>query len=287
MSSNALSFDRVVSWIAPRSAPDSTVREIATRETTLRVAVRSVLVVVLFWWSATGVVFALERTPATRATGMLLATALAIWGVSLMSLERTIETPRAARRSFLGGAFLWTWVQVGFYGGWLVGPASLQHAVPAEPVSLSLALRAVQSMQWYELGMLAVLIFAWRLTRGGANRTGWHAMLLFWFVHQLASVAIFLGVENPGRGFFPEPVAYLESFFGPQQNSLFLPVAMALVLAYTLLVATVAVRDPQPLRRQSRMLLAIIGALSVLELAVLGTPMNLPLWEAFLAVRGY
>jgi putative photosynthetic complex assembly protein 2 len=178
-------------------------------------------------------------------------------------------------------------VQVGFYGGWVVGPASLQHAVPAEPVSLSLALRAVQSMQWYELGMLAILALSWWLTRGGVNRIGWHAVLLFWFVHQLASVAIFLGVENPGRGFFPEPVAYLESFFGPQQNSLFLPVAMALVLAYTLFIATVAVRDPQPLRRQSRMLLAIIGALSVLELAVLGTPMNLPLWEAFLTVRGY
>jgi hypothetical protein len=31
----------------------------------------------------------------------------------------------------------------------------------------------------------------------------------------------------------------------------------------------------------------IIGALSVLELAVLGTPINLPLWQAFLDVRGY
>ena len=277
----------MAAWIVPRGDAAPELREIATRETTLRVALRSILVVVLFWWGATGVVFALERTLATRAMGMLLATSLAIWGASLISLERSVETPRAARRSFLGGAFLWTWVQVGFYGGWLVGPASLQHAVPAEPVSLSLALRAVQSMQWYELGMLAVLYLAWRLSRGGTNRIGWHAALLFWFVHQLASVAIFLGVENPGRGFFPEPVAYLESFFGPQQNNLFLPVAMALVLAFTLFIATLAVREPQPLRRQSRMLLAIIGVLSVLELAVLGTPMNLPLWEAFLTVRGY
>jgi hypothetical protein len=35
------------------------------------------------------------------------------------------------------------------------------------------------------------------------------------------------------------------------------------------------------------MLLTVIGALSVLELAVLGAPIQLPLWEAFLTVRGY
>jgi hypothetical protein len=35
------------------------------------------------------------------------------------------------------------------------------------------------------------------------------------------------------------------------------------------------------------MLLSVLGVLGVLELAVLGMPISLPLWEAFLAVRGY
>jgi putative photosynthetic complex assembly protein 2 len=232
-------------------------------------------------------VFALERTPSTRLLGLAVATVMALWGATLMYFERDHHTPSAARRSFLGGASLWTWVQVCFYGGWLVGPASLRYPIPAESPSLSLAMRAVQSMLWYELGMLAVLALAWGLCRRHANRVGWHTLLLFWLVHQTASVAIFLGVENPGRGFFPEPLTFLESFFGPQRNSLFLPVALAVVLAYTLFTAIYAIRDQQPARRQARMLLVIIGALSVLELAVLGTPINLPLWQAFLDVRGY
>jgi hypothetical protein len=35
------------------------------------------------------------------------------------------------------------------------------------------------------------------------------------------------------------------------------------------------------------MLLSVIGALSVAELAILGAPLTVPLWEAFLAIRGY
>lgn len=278
---------RVLSLVRVRHPSTLMATDIATRETTLRVALRSFFVVVLFWWSATGLVFALERTPGTRVLGLLVATAMAVWGGTLVYLERDRDTPSAARRSFLGGAFLWTWIQVCFYGDWLVGPRALQVPIPAEPLSLSLAIRAVHAMLWYELGMLAVLAAAWWLTRGRVNRVGWQAALLFWCVHQTASVAIFLGVENPGRGFFPEPLAYLESYFGPQRNSLFLPIAMAVVLTYTVFAAIYAIRDQQPARRQSRMLLVVIGALSVLELAVLGTPMNLPLWEAFLVVRGY
>ncbi|MBY0489436.1 MAG: DUF3623 family protein [Gemmatimonadaceae bacterium] len=282
---------RFMSLVRVRHPSTLVSTDIATRETTLRVALRSFFVVVLFWWSATGIVFALERTAATRMMGLLVASLMAAWGASLVYLERDRDTPSAARRSFLGGAFLWTWIQVCFYGGWLIGPPELRRPIPAEPLTFSLAVRAVHSMLWYELGMLGVLVLAWALTRRSVNKVGWHAALLFWCVHQTASVAIYLGVENPGRGFFPEPLAYLESYFGPQRNSLFLPIAMAVVLAYTLFTAIYAIREQQPARRQSRMLLVVIGALSVLELAVLGTPMNLPiwdsLWEAFLAVRGY
>jgi putative photosynthetic complex assembly protein 2 len=278
---------RLVSLVRVRHPDMVRHTDIATRETTMRVALRSFFVVVLFWWSATGVVFALERSPATRLLGLLVATALAVWGASLLYFERDRDTPSAARRSFLGGAFLWTWVQVTFYGGWLVGPPSLMHPIPAESPSWSLAVRAVQSMLWYELGMVAVLVVAALISARRPNRVGWWTLALFWCVHQIASINIFLGVENPGRGFFPDPLTYLESYFGPQRNSLFLPLTIALVLAWTLRTVLYAIRGQSPARRQSMMLLSVIGALSVLELAVLGTPMNLPLWEAFLTVRGY
>jgi putative photosynthetic complex assembly protein 2 len=261
--------------------------DIATRETTARVALRSFGVVVAFWWSTTGVVFALERTAATRLLGLLVATGLAVWGASLVFLERDRDTPSAARRSFLGGAFLWTFAQVTFYGGWIIGPESLRLSIPVEPPSWAFAVRAVLSMFWYQLVMLAVLATAAFITHKRVNRVGWWTAALFWCVHQVASINIFLGVENPGRGFFPEPLVFLESYFGPARNSLFLPFTMACVIIYTLYTALFALRGRTPAYRQSMMLLTVIGALSVLELAVLGMPIQLPLWQAFLDVRGY
>jgi putative photosynthetic complex assembly protein 2 len=261
--------------------------DIATRETPLRVFMRSIFVVVLFWWSATGVIFALERGAATRTVGLVLATLLAVWGLWLVTVERDRVSPSAVRRGFLGASFLWTWVQVLFYGGWLVGPADLAHPIPAEAPSLSLAVRAVIAMLWYQLAMIGVLaVVAWSVARR-PNRIAWWALLTFWLSHQAASINIFLGVENPGRGFFPEGTTFLESYFGPQRNSWFLPVTIAVLLVFTLRVAVHALRDGSPMRRQAMMLLTVLGALGVLELAVLGAPINLALWNWFLALRGY
>jgi hypothetical protein len=39
--------------------------------------------------------------------------------------------------------------------------------------------------------------------------------------------------------------------------------------------------------RQAMMLLTVLSALGFVELAVIGTPLSLPLWDWFLALRGY
>jgi putative photosynthetic complex assembly protein 2 len=275
----------VLSRLAARPAAEG--RMVHTRETAARVALRSLVVVVAFWWMATGVIFALERSPLTRLLGLLVATALAAWGARTVVCERDAATPRGVRHSFLGAAFLWSWVQVAFYGGWLVGPAARMVPVPAEGPSWSLAVRAVLAMLWYQLAMLAVLGGVGAATAGRRNRAGWWALLVFWGTHQLASINIFLGVENPGRGFFPAPLAFLESYFGAARSTWFLPLSVAAILAFTLRCVVHGLRDATPDRRQGMLLLAVLGTLGVLELSVLAMPASLPLWEAFLTVRGY
>jgi putative photosynthetic complex assembly protein 2 len=271
----------------PGARPAAEGRVVHTRETAARVALRSLVVVVAFWWMATGIIFALERSPLTRLLGLLVATALAAWGARTVVRERDVATPRGVRRSFLGAAFLWSWVQVAFYGGWLVGPAARMIPVPAEGPSWSLAVRAVLAMLWYQLAMLAVLGGVGAATAGRRNRAGWWALLVFWGTHQLASINIFLGVENPGRGFFPAPLAFLESYFGAARSTWFLPLSVAAILAFTLRCVVHGLRDATPDRRQGMLLLAVLGTLGVLELSVLAMPASLPLWEAFLTVRGY
>lgn len=272
---------------AERVADELPIAPASLRETVGTAAVRSFLLVVMFWWFATGAIFTLERNAATRTLGLVCAGALAVWGAWMVYKERDLETAAAARASFLGAAFLWTLVQVCFYGGWLIGPADMRAPVPAEVASLGLAVRAVHAMLWYQLAMLAVLALCFVLVAGHRNRVGWWALLLFWCEHQIASINIFVGVENPGRGFFPEALVFLESYFGPQRNSWLLPLSIAALLLFTLGVAVRAVRANSAVRRQSLMLLAVLGALGVLELGVLGTPMQTLLWDWALVVRGY
>lgn len=270
-----------------RSSEDAATTPAAVRETVGTAAVRSFLLVVMFWWFATGAIFTLERNAATRTLGLACAAVLAVWGAWMVYKERDRETAAAARASFLGAAFLWTLVQVCFYGGWLIGPAHMRAPVPAEVASLGLAVRAVHAMLWYQLAMLIALALCYALVAGQRNRIGWWALLLFWCEHQLASINIFVGVENPGRGFFPEALVFLESYFGPQRNSWFLPLSIAVLLLFTLGVAVRAIRANSAVHRQSLMLLAVLGTLGVLELGVLGTPMQTLLWDWALVVRGY
>ncbi len=277
-----------VSALGVRTATAGGERAVASvPETVGTAAVRSFLLVVMFWWIATGAIFTLERNAATRTLGMAVACLLAAWGVWVLYAERDRDTAASARAAFLGAAFMWTCVQVAFYGGWLIGPAALRESVPAEPASFALALRAVQAMLWYQLAMLGALGLAAWLVAKRNNRIGWWALLLFWCEHQLASINIFVGVENPGRGFFPDALVFLESYFGPQRNSWLLPVSIALVLLFTLRIVVSAVRDTSAVRRQAKMLLSVLGALGVLELTVLGIPMQTMLWDWALVVRGY
>ncbi len=260
---------------------------ISVRETPARVFVRSVVFVVLYWWLATGAIFALERSETTRGAGLALALVLGSVGVWLLLRSREDVTPAGARWSFLGAAFLWSLVQVAFYGGWVVGPESRAVYVPAQPATFGFATQAVLAMFWYQLLMLASLAVTWFATWRQKNRTGWWGLLLFYTTHQLACISIFFGVENPGRGFFPKHLEFLESYFGPSHNSLFLPGAVAVLLVLTLAFAIRALRDAMPMRRQAMTLLTVLGTLGVIELLVLGLDVDLRLWDQFLDFRGY
>lgn len=260
---------------------------ISVRETPARVFLRSIVFVVFYWWLATGAIFALERSVATRGAGLALALVLGAVGVWLLLRSRDDITPAGARWSFLGGAFLWSLVQVAFYGGWVVGPESRAVYVPGEPASWAFATQAVFAMLWYQLLMLAALAVSWVATRNQGNRTGWWGLLLFYTTHQLACISIFFGVANPGRGFFPKHLEFLESYFGPSQNSLFLTASVAVLLMLTLAFSIKALRDAAPLKRQAMTLLAVLGTLGVIELLVLGLDVDLQLWNSFLDFRGY
>lgn len=249
---------------------------------------RALLVVVGFWWLATGLAIAMQRSGTTRALALLVATALAVGGAALLVQARDQLTARTVVRSFVGGALLWLWVAVTFYGGWIVGPAAAVAAAPAGPSAgtLARALQALHATAYTDAASVGALLLALALTHGRPNRTGAWALLLFFGAHQLARLNVFAGVANPARELLPDYLAHLAHHFGPATNSPLLAVSVA---ALVLLVAWLARRVRRAAcegARQAGWLLLVLGVLALLEHVLLGVPGSAALWVPFLDLRG-
>lgn len=238
--------------------------------------------VIGFWWLATGLIVAIQRDGATRIVGLAVATALAGAGLRWLWRSRDEATPRGAQLAFIGGAFLWIWVQTAFYGGWLVGPA-MSVPVSAGPTP-QLALQAIAATS-YNL-VASALAFGVAYAMHGANPVGWQTLAAFWGADQLAKLNVFLGVANPGTHFLPDRLAFLIGYFGPQRNSLLLPVSVLLLAGLASWLYRRAVRTNDAYAREGNALLAALLALAALEHVLLGLVIQVPLWDPFLRARG-
>ncbi len=244
--------------------------------------------VVGFWWLTTGVIVAMQATAMSRTAGVLFCTGLAGWGAWLLASRRHVATDRAATESFFGGALLWGWVTATLYTGWIAGPAEAA-SVPLDGPSgsLPLALQAVWAMWNSEVAALAAMGAAWFLTRGGVNRIGFWSYVAFWVSLQSSKLNIFWGVKNPGTRFLPPQLSHLSRFFGPEENSLFLPFSLSVLTLVTLGMLAMVVRDRAPHRRRGWALVTTLLALAVVEHLFLSSRWNAPFWQYFLELRGH
>ena len=243
---------------------------------------RAALRLIMFWWLVTGLIVATQRDALTRSLAAVAALALAAIGMRLVWRTRDDLTPRGAQVGFIGGAFLWVFVQTAFYGGWIIGP-DLPIPASAGP-SPGLAIHAIGATAWNEAISLAAL--GWCVAVAQRNPVGWLTVGTFWGTDQLAKLNVFMGVANPGTHFLPEQLYFLIAFFGPQRSSLLLPVSVGVLALLAAWLFRRVFVDAQAFRREANALLAWLLALAALEHVMLGLPVSVPLWDVFLQARG-
>jgi putative photosynthetic complex assembly protein 2 len=254
----------------------------------VRLMLTSGVQVVGFWWLTTGVIVAMQATSMSRNAGVLTCTALAGWGAWLLASRRHVATDRAATASFFGGALLWGWVTATLYTGWIAGPPEAATApLEGPPGSLALAVQATWATWNSEVASLAAMAAAWFLTRGGVNRVGFWTYIAFWVSLQSAKLNIFYGVKNPGTQFLPPQLAHLARFFGPLENSTFLPASLSVLTVATIGLLWRASRATDPKNRRGYALVATLVALAVVEHLFLSSRWNAPFWQFFLDLRGH
>ncbi len=255
---------------------------------------RAVRYVVGFWWLATGLIIAMQRSAPTRFLALIVATWLMCAGYWEIWSRRHDADARAALRSFLGGAAIWAWVSVTFYGGWIigvapsvgpvVGPSGLPMAMPVVP-SWAAAVLAIRATIFSDVTALGCMALAYALVHRAPNKAGANGVLAFWGMQQIAKLAVFFGVENPAGNFLPPHLAHLRQFFGPPVNSPFVFVGIALCALCAAACVRRTRRAPTEAARQEAAMLAVLFGLAVLELAILGVRIDPGFWNPFLAAR--
>ena len=267
-----------------------------------------VAAVAAFWYGVTGLLLALERSPATRVLALVVAFAAAMAGVACTRRARDADTAGGAGRAVLGGALLWTCVSTAFYSGWVVGPVTTTATMHAQPQAPSFARAADALAATAYSSVLAAVLLAvafWaarpaggsagttsrltsRLTseHGGAARFAPATFIALWAAHELAKLNVFAGVASPGAAYLPPYLAHLRQFFGPPHNSPLLAWSVAVLVAAAVLFGARARRATgDPARRTGLALLAGILLLAAFEHAMLGARTPLSWWEPFLSWR--
>lgn len=253
------------------------------RSARIGVALRrhAVLLVLCFWWTATGVLYALQRNAWTR--GLALVAALGCLGIAarLLVTSRDDSSAVGALRGFFAGALAWTGVITLFFEGWVVGPP---------PDALGPATRGwegawtaiVATWHWEALAVATIMAVAFGVRRA-ANRLAVWTLLLFWGAHQSAKLNLFFGVVNAGAEIFPPYLAHLVRYFGPAENS---PLLWVTIMGYAVLTAWMlwprAASGPG--ERMQRVVIGAVAGLVTIEHAFLATRLPFMLWELYLRV---
>ncbi len=242
----------------------------------------AVLLVLVFWWTATGILYALQRNVWTRGLAALGAAACLAAAARMLLASRDDTSAPGGLRAFFAGALAWTAIITLFFEGWIVGPS---------PESLGAARRGwagawsaiTATWHWEALALAVLAMVAWQL-RGARNRVALHTLLLFWGAHQTAKLNLFAGVVNSGAEIFPSYLAHLTAYFGPARNTplLWLTIEAYAVMAVWLLLPTLRSIDNGT--RMRRLVLAALAGLAATEHALLATRLPIMLWELFLRV---
>jgi putative photosynthetic complex assembly protein 2 len=248
--------------------------------------------VVGFWWAATGVLLALQRSAGTRVAALAVAVAAGALGLRLTARVRASAARPGAWRdgaaAVLAGALLWTAVSAAFYGGWVVGPAVPPALSAAGAPALLRAVGAITATAYSTALAAALLAAAWRLAGGRGHPAAFApaTFAVLWAAHELAKLNVFAGVANPGAELLPAYLASLRAYFGPARNSALLPISVLALAAATVACAAGAARArANPARRTALALVAGIVALAALEHALLGVRDPVGWWDAFLRWR--
>ncbi|MEM9782731.1 MAG: putative photosynthetic complex assembly protein PuhE, partial [Pseudomonadota bacterium] len=208
---------------------------VASAMTSLPTVAIAAATALFLWWFSTGVLFWLARrlsNPRAVIAGAGLVLAGSLWLIAACAGQAT-ET--AAYLSFLGGIGAWSFAEITFLTGTLTGP--VRDRCPAGLAGARRFMRALGTLLWHELAILAIALAVVAITWGAVNQVGTWAFMLLMTMRISAKLNLFLGVPYPPSTLLPSSIAHLDSYFRRGPFTALLP---AVVTAATSLATMIA-----------------------------------------------
>lgn len=176
----------------------------------------AVLSAIFLWWFSTGLILWRVRRADNEGHdahlwSVLLGLPLLLAGV--VGLNETLNNTSAlgAYMAFLSALAVWGWVELAFLSGIIAGPNTqpCPHGTPLQ----SRFFRAVGTILWHELLLIALLATIAYLSLGAENNFGLWTFAILFFARISAKLNLFFGVPRIHTEFLPRPLAHLASHF--------------------------------------------------------------------------
>ncbi|KAA6182840.1 DUF3623 domain-containing protein [Thiohalocapsa marina] len=232
------------------------------------------------WWFSTGVILYLDRRPASTYPWSLLgATILAVLSVLAVHAVRDHGTLFGAYVSFTAGVFIWGWMEMSYFMGFVTGPR--KQPCPDGCGGWTRFWLAIQTSLYHELVIVAAgLGLAW-LTWGAVNQVGTWTFVVLWWMRWSAKLNLFFGVPNLNEDWLPEHIRFLTSYLAKRPMNLLFPVSVSVATVVMCLLVAAALDLPAAgFGAVALMLTSTLLALAILEHWFLVLPLaDAALWN--------
>ncbi|MFN4156405.1 MAG: putative photosynthetic complex assembly protein PuhE [Paracoccaceae bacterium] len=171
---------------------------------------------IFLWWFSTGIILWRVRRADNQGRdahlwSVLLGLPLLLAGV--VGLNETLADTSAmgAYLAFLSALAVWGWVELAFLSGIITGP-NLRPCPEDAPLH-DRFLRAIGTILWHEILLIALLAAILILSHNAANIFGLWTFAILFFARISAKLNLFFGVPRIHTEFLPRPLAHLASHF--------------------------------------------------------------------------
>ena len=168
------------------------------------------------WWFSTGIILWRVRRADNEGHqahlwSVLLGLPLLLAGIVGIKESVNDTSPIGAYVAFLSALAVWAWVELAFLSGIITGP-NTRHCPAGTPLAARF-LRAVGTILWHEMLLIALLCYIAVLSHGADNIFGLWTFVILFFARISAKLNLFFGVPRIHTEFLPRPLAHLASHF--------------------------------------------------------------------------